>query len=133
MYASSSTTIISLEIDSMTSKSLMASRRRYDLGRRVLLVVRPSATLGLCGPACGSGSLCCSPIGGRLPKAAGLEAARMPGRMRRLAATFPRLTQGRPSTQQRFEHARCKVSSALLERLQRQPTGGAYKVFQTPL
>ena len=57
----------------------------------------------------------------------------MPGRMRRLAATLPRLTQGRPSTQQRFEHARCKVSSALLERLQRQPTGGAYKVFQTPL
>ena len=80
--------------------------------------------------ACGSSSLCCRPTGGRLPIVAGLEPASEPGRMRRLAATLPRLTQGRPSAQKRFEHARCKVSSALLERLQRQPAGGAYKVFQ---
>eukprot|EP00964_Phaeocystis_antarctica_P141456 scaffold106494_cov49-Phaeocystis_antarctica.AAC.1 len=67
------------------------------------------------------------PTGARLPVVPGLEPASEPCRMRRLAATLPRLTQGRPSTQKRFEHARCKVSSALLERLQRQPTGGAYE------
>ena len=72
----------------------------------------------------------CSPIGARVPTHLGLEAASEPGRTHRPAGTLPRPTRGRPSKLKRFASACCKVCSAGVERLERQPASGALKVFQ---